>query len=515
MAKSKSQSKNLASPFSTGGGGDDFQSKVGAFYLASLLAQHVPRGLDNGTLDEVRFQRLYDGEPLDDLICVADTTTGQAKLALQIKHDLTFGQNDVFNQVMAACWQTYNSPEFDRDRDRFGIVLGLYQKKIDEHYQNVLSWARNSSSADDFLKRIGTKGLSHKNHREFEALIRSSLNAASGEDVSDDDLWGFLRSMVILHFDLLKDGSRDYNNAVNWLGQLLRPGPGAVDLFTRLYEISSEGNSAAGGYTFTDLLSKVQADFHLQPARNCREDLDKFAALRNHILEDIRSDIGGLTLNRVEVVDSLAGHQFGKEALLLLIGPPGVGKSSIWKKLVERHCLEGSCMVFSANRIDGQGWTGFAHSQGITRSAEELLLAMSTHPHPCIFIDGIDQIIDNGARRTVNDILRTAEKVLPTVEGRRRWWCIATAREDSQAQLKWLDNKVVKQTFPGIKIEELIDTEVQLVLDQNPRLKPLLSQDKLKPILKKPFLLNLLTDQRMTGGEADNFPDTEVGVSNV
>src|SRR5262249_5688737 len=160
------------------------QSQVGAYYLAGLLLRHVPRGLDAGTLTEVRFQRLYEGEPLDDLVCVADTATGPSKLPLQIKNDLTFGEKDeLFEEVMAACWRTYTSTNFNRDRDRFGIVLGVYKTKVDEHYQTVLTWARNSSSAAAFLARIGQPGLSHKNHREFVALVRSKLGAAAGSPV--------------------------------------------------------------------------------------------------------------------------------------------------------------------------------------------------------------------------------------------------------------------------------------------------------------------------------------------
>src|SRR5262249_26154471 len=157
----------------------------------------------------------------------ANAVTGQAKLALQIKNDLPFGEKDeLFNEVMVACWRTYSSPRFDRSRDRFGIVLGVYKAKIDEHYQTVLTWARNSSNAAAFLGRIGQPGLSHKNHREFVALVRSRLAVAHGHPVADDDLWGFLRSMVILHFDMHAGGSRDATHAVNCLQQVLQPGSG-------------------------------------------------------------------------------------------------------------------------------------------------------------------------------------------------------------------------------------------------------------------------------------------------
>lgn len=509
--------KQLASPFSTGGGGDDFQFQVGAYYLAGLLVRQVPRGLDVGTLVEVRFQRLYEGVPLDDLVCVAESAAGQGKLALQIKKDLTFGEKDeLFGEVITACWRTHTSPGFDRQRDRFGIVLGVYQTKIDRYYQTVLTWARNSSTASAFLGRIGKNRLSHQNHRDFVALVRSKLAVAQGQAVSDEDLWGFLRSMVILHFDLQEEGSRDRTQIVNGLAHALQPGssPGAAELFSRLRDISTEANRTAGEYTYDRLFERLLGEgFRLAPSPDCREDLTRLAALRAHILDDIRTDIGGLTLNRVDQIELFQG-KFGEVALLLLSGPPGVGKSGVWKMLVERHALAGPALVLSADRIEGKGWHGFAHAQGLVRSADELLRAISTHPVPCLFIDGIDRIEEEGARLAVNDLLRTADKVLPPIAGKRQWRCVATAREGNLTQLTWLDRRVVQQVVP-VRIPELADEEVRLVLAHQPRLRALSVQGRLQPVLKNPFLLDLLMDQRIAAEGAASVPATEVEVGNV
>src|SRR5262249_38520782 len=147
---------------------------------------------------------------------------------------------------------------------------------IDEHYQTVLTWARNSSNATAFLGRIGQQGLSHKNHREFVALVRSRLAAAHSQPVADEDLWGFLRSMVILHFDMHAGGSRDATHAVNCLQQVLQPGsgPGAADLFSRLRDIAAEANRTAGEYTCQSLTQRLLAEgFRLEPSPDCRDDL--------------------------------------------------------------------------------------------------------------------------------------------------------------------------------------------------------------------------------------------------
>lgn len=148
----KLPNKNVASPFSTGGGGGNFERQVGAYYLAGLLLGSIPRGLSSGIIKELRFQRLYEGEPLDDLIITAETADTKVKLALQIKRDLAFGEKDAtFDEVIAACWQTFTASEFNRGVDRFGICLNLYSKNVDEHFQTALSWARNSANAHDFF----------------------------------------------------------------------------------------------------------------------------------------------------------------------------------------------------------------------------------------------------------------------------------------------------------------------------------------------------------------------------
>jgi hypothetical protein len=77
--------KNLSSPVATGGQGTRLEHEVGAFYLALLLLNAVPRGLDGGVITEVRFQQLYAKEPLDDIVVVAKLPDGETKLAIQYK----------------------------------------------------------------------------------------------------------------------------------------------------------------------------------------------------------------------------------------------------------------------------------------------------------------------------------------------------------------------------------------------------------------------------------------------
>ena len=99
----------LSNPYSTGGGGVTFEQLVGASYLVSLLVGEIPRGVDWGTIKEVRFQDRWHGCLLDDIVVTSTDGSTERKLALQIKEYLTFSESDpTFTRVMDDCWKTFN-----------------------------------------------------------------------------------------------------------------------------------------------------------------------------------------------------------------------------------------------------------------------------------------------------------------------------------------------------------------------------------------------------------------------
>ena len=53
--------QRISSPFSTGGGGYDFEHLVGTYYLISMLKKSIPLGLQEGIIEQVKFQAKYDG----------------------------------------------------------------------------------------------------------------------------------------------------------------------------------------------------------------------------------------------------------------------------------------------------------------------------------------------------------------------------------------------------------------------------------------------------------------------
>ena len=510
--------KKVASPISTGGAGNDYENRVGAYYLAALLLQAVPRGQEAGVTQEVRFQRLYEGQPLDDLIIVSELPVGEAKLALQIKRDLTFGEEDkIFDEVLQACWETFKSTNFHIGIDRFGIGIGLYSKKIDEYYQSVLTWARTSTDSNDFLKRIHQQRLANKTQRSFLQLIRGKLDTYLGSSVTDDELWDFLRSMVILHFDFQRDGSRDYSYTVEMVSHLLNTDKKteAPQLFTELVDVATQANGTAGSFNAEILMQRLQAKFSLLSLIHCRSDLEKIRQESDFVLKDIRVDIGGLTLSRTAlIVDAL--EKLSEASLIEIVGSSGVGKSAVVKTLVEYQRGEGQVLVISGERIIGTGWSIYASTLQLKQPLNKLLVALSGSSRPTIFIDGIDRIVDIGKRAVVNDLLRTLAEVPLSEDGSRHWTVVFSAREENlQNVYRWLDwqslGKPIRLQVPELTVEEL-----QSIVEHSPRLKPLLSLSQLSPILKNPLMLRLLEDPRMLPNLEDLPPvATEIEISKV
>lgn len=509
---------SVVSPFATGGGGVEFEKYVGAYYLALLLLDAIPFGLPAGAIREVEFQRAYVGEPLDDLIVRAELPGSTAKLALQVKRDFSFGaQNAVFQEVAAAAWNTFTG-DFTPGVDRLGFVLALYSKQVDEHFQAALAWARNSSSADDFLARIATPRLSHQAQRGFVTLMRGALDAAAGRALGDEEIWNFLRSMVLLRFDFLNDPSHSLANIVQALQALLPATERhrAPALFGELVTYSAGASRAAGAISVAGLRQRlVAAGFVLEPVADTREDLRRLRDHAEYAMRDIRGRIGTVELERVDVVTAAIERMHGA-GLLEIIGPPGIGKSNIFKALVEEQQAKGPVLVLSADRISGTGWDAFAADLRLERRLPELLDALGSHPEPCVFLDGADRVTEPGARRVVNDLLRAVAAHEAAVEAPPRWRVVLTAREAALPGVHaWLDHAALGDP-DRIQVPELAEEEVEAVAAHLPRIVPLLADERLAAILRNPFLLDLISDPRISAGDGEApAVATEIEVSSA
>ena len=497
----------VPNPFSTGGGGVTFEQLVGASYLVSLLAGDVPRGLDWGITKEVKFQQRWSGALIDDIVVTSMNKKHERKLALQIKHNLTFSDapsNTIFARVIEDCWKSFTNSsgwKFNSDIDRIGVGIGIYKSKIDNHFKPLLEIARTSKDEDEFIKRVELPSFSSKEKREYLQVIRNLLTKAKGSDITDKEIWRFLKCFVVVHFDLENAGSRDSVYCWNRLLDQLknRDESQAKTLFDTLVSIVGEYARSAGSIDASTLRTKIPRVLKDQP--NFISDLNHLRAHSNTILESIHDTIGvTVHLPRIEIVNQLEASIKEKE-IVVISGEPMVGKSVLLKLLANRLRSEGEVITFSVERLAGATLENFLHNIHIQNDFQTILSAVGNAPLRCILIDGLEQAIDEDRKRVLNDLIiairRYNESIL--VKGGHKDYCwriVCTCRLlEATNFLLHLETRrnLANDSLKIVEVGALSDEEVAEVVTQLPKLKDLASKGHLKEILSRPLILDMLT----------------------
>src|SRR6185369_13567099 len=128
MQKNREQTAGFASPWSTGSGGPTFETAVGAYFMAAMLAgervlepflSHLVTGIDWQTRDK--------GWLLEDLLLSLRDGTSEGSLALSAKsnHQINrAGFAEDFVQAIWTHWRRQDTDVFDKTRDFLGLAVG-------------------------------------------------------------------------------------------------------------------------------------------------------------------------------------------------------------------------------------------------------------------------------------------------------------------------------------------------------------------------------------------------------
>jgi hypothetical protein len=503
----------MASPYSTGGGGTHFEARVAAYYLASVLCEAPARGLPGLRAVEVQTQRAAFNEPLDDVVVSGEFEDGRrAKLHLQIKSSIVFTEgNDEWADVLQQAWDTVSAEGFNPTTERVGIGISVYNAKVDRHYQSVLNWAAHSINGDDFVQRIKKKDFSHADREAFIQTIQNVLAQHVGRDITSDELWGLLRSFVIVHFDFQSEkSSRDVASVIDRLRGFLslveRDHAGHV--WDYLVQRTGQLISSGGGANRNTLVDQLTIEgLPTGTAPSFQQDIQAIHRESSRALSDIRSDINGLKLHRSEAY--LQTRQALTESRFIQVdGEPGVGKSALLKEIAEECAQIGPVFVLKDGRIHPRGWSAHAHTLKVIDDLPALLREFGCCSEPILFIDGIDKISDPAVQLTVNDLVGEIAKN----EKLAGWRILVSVREQNLKHLEtWLDPVAFRKLpLKTITVKPLSDKELSVVAERFPRLEPLLLQaGGMDVIVKRPFFLSALLTLAGRDGTTQ-LPATEV-----
>ncbi len=201
-----STKKQLSSPFSTGGGGGNFETRVQAAFVTLMLCGGVAPGMPPWPISKIKLQAKHAGFETDDFIAYVVAPGGgpEHKLLAQIKHSLSITEGDsTFRDVIAAAWHDFNNSKvFQRQYDQFALITGPLSALDIESTRWVLEHARHSESSKDFFDKMALgKFVSDAQRRKLRAF-QAQLKNAIGADVPADECWQFLKCFHLLGYDL-------------------------------------------------------------------------------------------------------------------------------------------------------------------------------------------------------------------------------------------------------------------------------------------------------------------------
>lgn len=458
----------------------------------------------------VEFQRRSDGHPLDDVIVHGVSAIGAtAALAVQVKRTATLAPGDlVFREVVLQMGQTALRDDFTSTCYELAVAIERTSTQIEQHYHEVLRWARTHSTAAGFMAHIQRPRQASQPMRVFVKTVRDHL-ADGGFAHDDEAVFAILRRFQILPFDFGHPASLAEAWARDRAALLLAPAdiPRAGELWALLAESSALAASTGGDWTTETLKAHLatRSTFQWANDRRLAGARRAIAEASRQTLADIRDRIGTVSIDRssrvTELHGVLAAHRYVE-----IRGDAGVGKSGLLKFLAEQISIEATTITLNPERTIPGGWLALRSALDCDCNVREFLSDLAADGGGYLFIDGVDQVDDPDKRATLSDLIRAAAQV-PGFK------VVVTARRNfGEDGSNWLPTDAIAALAPSppVTIAELSDDEVDALATADGTLAALLDPGHVaKDVVRNLFRLSRLVER--SGG--DDFPATEVAMA--
>lgn len=469
------QSKKGTPPSAAGPAGAEFEVKVGASYLLSMLADAPARGIAGSVIQQVSFQQGDDGYPMDDVIVTAAGPTGKPiTLEIQAKRSITFSPKDpVFEKVMSQVADSVRMKGFWKRDAQLAVAALQTSRQISGPYQEILSWARETDSEKTFFARLNRKGTASNDMQSFVSTFRKHLSTF-GAKHKDHDVWCLLRRFQILIFDFSKaGGAEDYWSIERARGLLAEQERNrASSLCSSIIEIGLKLDAVGGICNREALLKKLSVEgFELEAKWGTRAALKNLAEASGFAIDDVSDSIQNISIARHTRLEAVHAA-LSQGRYLEIQGGSGVGKSAILKRYVSQTMNSRSIVFLSPNRTTAGGWQSFRHHLEFSGNAKEFLTELCASGSPILCIDNLDFFSEN-EKATVKDLVRAAKDVLGLQ-------IVATCRtRHEHDEPNWLPENILDELgrTPVITIGELSNEEVDELTAENPKLSALLSEN--------------------------------------
>jgi hypothetical protein len=434
---------------------------------------------------------------VDDLVLVAGAGNGarSIRLAIACRRHPRFTRSNgqtkaLFVSLVRADLAADSSPEVE---DRIAIAVSGHQGGARE-VAELAGLARNQGDAATYFSLINDSG-------RYSAELRSRLshftdlvgNALASIDVSDAGstehrCWSLLRRLNVFSTELEPPNDGDWVALVD----LLKPwsvdstAASAIALRNELDVLAGEFAQTAAALDANALRRRLHAFIDPTAHRSSVGwtrllllDREARAAVPRALIGS--GNHAALTLERTEMRTELVAalQQAGKD--LVVRGDSGVGKSAAVLDAVEPWVLGDDCQALAINLRDLPD-TPLDLIATLSEPLEDLLAGL-TAPQRLLIVDAAEAAAEN-RREVFAHILRSARSSGVTV--------VAVAASEGAA----VAIELMKAGGAEIRehvVPSLSDDEISVAVRHFPELQRLAENPKGRELLRRPFVIELLT----------------------
>lgn len=475
------------SVFQKGGGGTNFEQLVQTAFITTLIIRGNVPCIASGELSEVALQVTNRGYETDDFMATAKSTSGEHRLLIQVKHDISFTvDNEKFKEVISAFWKDYsNTSIFDKTRDKLIVVKNGLTKDERNHLKSLFNWATNHATETDFISEVNRIKGKKKRLDVFREVLKEANNNTA---LSDKKLWEFLKCVDVLEYDFLNEGSIDKAYFFNLIKLSKSKNSTATEkeiwdsIFAYVATLNPNGGSAT-------LESIKEEDFykHFNNAQLSPyfKAVEKLKSDSKEILRPIKTSIGKgeneFQFPRIEVREKIL-EALSNSQLSIVTGKPGVGKTAEIKNILQKDFPNASKFVFRVDQFNEPTIANVFSNQGVNETIQDIFSCISLIPEKIIFIDSLEKLLEADPECAFKQLLALL-KEHPEIK------VIASSRKYA-IDLIILKFGINKSDTTIIDIPTLDDRELKLVSEKFPQLNSVLKNDKVKKLLQSPKYLD-------------------------
>lgn len=494
--------KAQSNPFSTGGGGVNFETKVQASFVIAMLTESiVPCLPQNMRITQIQFQSKYNGNDTDDVVLIANDAYGNnAQMLAQIKHTITISDtNPTFAEVINAGWEDFNKTSFNKTLDSIALITGPLSSSEIRNTLPILEWAKYSATAEEFIKKSKTKRFTSKDKLSKLEAFRIQLDVANNNTpITDEQLWMFLKIFNIISYDFESASSTH----VSLLSSILtKYSSYPADLvWSKIITIAQSYNQSAGTLSIDSIPTDLKAILDLN--RN-NYDVD-IKILRSHsslIYNRIQNVISDIHVDRSVEIAELS-EQCNESNFIFVTGNRGVGKSGVVKDFVNQY-HDIPIFYFRAEDFDKNHISEVFSSLGMKMALDDLAAYFAFIPKKILVIESLEKVLELSNSNAFRDLLYF-------INQQTGWTVITTCRDYAYQKILFQYIEPLKVKFANININEFTSEQVDYLSQKIPSLQGILCSQNITDLTRNPFFIELANRATNKGITFDsNTTETE------